>query len=294
MEQGMPDTPSSTDFVRRFLFEDLDIRGAVVRLGPAWARMQANRGYPAAVARMLGEMTAVTMLIGVNLKQQGRLTIQAQGHGPVSLLVLDATHDLAFRGMARCGEVAENSTVPELLGDGRLTLTLQTDAGVQPYQSVVPLHGDTIAAVFEHYLMQSEQQPARLWLSASPEAAVGLFLQKLPGADARDPDGWGRLEQLAATVSVCELETLPIADLLPRVFPEETVRLFKPRAVRYECPKDWDKVRNVLRSLGRDELDGILAERGEVVVRDDICNHEYRLDADAVARLFDGPPPTLH
>ncbi|MGB0126466.1 MAG: Hsp33 family molecular chaperone HslO [Rhodocyclaceae bacterium] len=290
----MPETPSSTDFVRRFLFEDLDIRGAVVRLGPAWRKMQEGRGYAAAVARMLGEMTAVTLLIGANLKQPSRLTIQAQGHGPVSLLVIDITQELTFRGMARCGEVAESRSVPELLGDGRLTLTLQTDAGVQPYQSMVPLQGDTIGAVFEHYLAQSEQQPARLWLFASADAAVGLFLQKLPGADTRDADGWSRLEQLASTISAHELETLPVADLLLRVFPEETVRLFKPRAVRYECPKDWDKVRNMLRSLGREELDSVLAERGEVVVRDDICNHEYRFDAEAVARLFDSSASTVH
>ena len=282
------------DLVRRFLFEELDIRGAIVRLGPAWREMHAGRGYPDVVRRLLGEMTAVALLIGVNLKQPGRLTFQVQGHGPVSLMVVDCTRELAFRGMAQFADVPEHGDVPTLLGDGRLALTLQNEATVRPYQSLVPLTGNSIAAIFEHYLAQSEQQPARLWLFASEDAASGLFLQKLPQADARDPDGWARVEQLAATIRAAEIEQLAVADLLLRVFPEEAVRLFKPKAVHYECPEDWDKVRNMLRSLGAEEVNSIIEERGEVVVHDDICNHEYRFDAGAIAALFDQPKGPLH
>lgn len=290
----MSATRPSTDFVRRFLFEELDVRGAVTRLGPAWCEMLRGRDYPLDVRRLLGEMTAVTLLIGANLKQRGRLSFQVQGHGPVSLLVIDCTQDLAFRGMASFGELSGVDTLPGLLGDGRLTLTLQSDAASRPYQSVVPLAGNTIAAVFEHYLAQSEQQPARLWLFASAQNAVGLFLQRLSGADLRDADGWPRVQQLAATVHAAELESLPIADLLMRLFPDEALRLFKPVPVRYECPENWDKVRNMLRALGRAEVEAILSEHGEVVVHDDICNYEYRFDRQAVAHLFDGAQSSTH
>lgn len=290
----MSDPEIRNDVVRRFLFEELDVRGAIVRLGPAWREMQAGRSYPEAVRRLLGEMTAVALLIGANLKQPGRLTFQIQGHGPVSLMVVDCTRDLAFRGMAQFAELPEQASVPALVGDGRLALTLQNEATVRPYQSLVPLAGETIAAVFEHYLAQSEQQPARLWLFASEQAASGLFLQKLPQADARDPDGWTRVEQLAGTVRAAEIEQLAVADLLLRVFPDEAVRLFKPRPVHYECPEDWDKVRNMLRSLGADEVNGIVREHGEVVVHDDICNHEYRFDPASIAALFEEPKDTLH
>ena len=290
----MSDVLPGADFVRRFLFDELDIRGAVIRLGPAWREMTRGRNYPEPVQRLLGEMTAVTLLIGANLKQRGRLSFQVQGHGPVSLLVIDCTQDLAFRGMASYGDLSGTDTLPGMLGDGRLTLTLQADAAAHPYQSVVPLVGNTIADVFEHYLAQSEQQPARLWLFASARSAVGLFLQRLPGADARDTDGWTRVQQLAGTVRAAELERLPVADLLTRLFPDETLRLFKPAPVRYECPENWDKVRNMLRSLGRAEVEAILSEQGEVVVHDDICNFEYRFDRQAVAHLFDGAQPAIH
>jgi molecular chaperone Hsp33 len=280
--------------VRRFLFEDLEIRGALVRLRGAWRSMQQGRGYPAPVARLLGELTAVTALIGCNLKQPGRLTVQVQGHGPVSLLVIDCSAALKIRGMARHAEAIEDAPVPALLGDGKLAITLQSDHAPRPYQSIVPLDGESVAAIFEHFLEQSEQQPALLWLSADAQAAAGLFLQRLPEADARDPDGWSRITLLAGTVRPEELRDLPATALLTRLFPEETLRVFQPRAVDYDCPENWRKVHDMLRSLGREELDSVLQERGEIVVHDDICNHTYRLDRAAVEALFDAggePPP---
>jgi molecular chaperone Hsp33 len=175
-----------------------------------------------------------------------------------------------------------------LFGDGRLSLILQSESAREPWQSLVPVAGDSIAAVFEHYLAQSEQQPARLWLAADEQFACGLFLQKLPGADTRDADGWSRIEQLAATVTPQEMQALPVETLLGRLFPEETLRLFQPNPVAYDCPEDRMKVGEMLRSLGRPEVEAILAEQGEIVVHDDICNREYRFDASDLDEIF--PP----
>ncbi len=273
------------DYVRRFLFEDLDIRGALVSLGNAWHEMRAGRDDPPAVDMLLGELTAVTTLIAGNLKAPGRLTFQLQGHGDLSLLLVDCDEQLRIRGTARTKVgVGVTAGFRELLGDGQLVLTLQTQHGA-PYQSVVPLAGDSLAAVFEHYLAQSEQQPARLFLTASESFAGGLFLQKLPDADAKDPDGWNRIEFLAATLKPAELMD-PAANLLMRLFPEENIRLFDPRPVRYHCPKDEEKVLAMLKSLGREEVVAAIAEQGELVIEDDICRQRYHYGADIVARLF--------
>ena len=156
----------------------------------------------------------------------------------------------------------------------------------QPYQSHVPLQGETLTAVFEHYLAQSEQLPTRLWLAANQETAAGLFLQALPGAVARDADGWNRLQILADTLRSEELLELGAIKLIERLFPEEDVRVYDPRPVRYYCPYDPAKIHSMLRGVGRAECEAILAEHGEIRVHDDICNHEYVLDAVAVAALF--------
>lgn len=277
----------SQNFVRPFLFENLDIRGAFVRLTDCWRDMQAGRAYAPAVARLLGEMSAVTVLIAANLKQPGRMTFQLKGQGPVELLVLDCDEQLHLRGMARAPDVVENRPAPELLGDGQLALSLDVAGLEVPYQSLVPLDGDTIAAIFQHYLERSEQQPARLFLTADHDAAAGLFLQKLPLADQRDPDGWNRIQILAETVRSDELARLSAVNLIGRLFPEEDVRLFDPRLVTHHCPEDWAKVGGMLRAVGRAECEAILKEQGEVHIHDEICNRHYRFDAAMVAALFD-------
>ncbi len=290
----------STSFVRSFLLEELDIRGAVVQLVDVWQALQAGRDYPPAVARLLGEMSAVLAVMAGNLKQAGRLTLQIQGHGPVNLLVVDCTEALNMRGYAQAeGPVPAAGDLSELVGDGTLQLTLDVDGLDQPYRSLVPLEGDSIAATFEHYLEQSEQQPAALWLACSHDAAAALFLQKLPGADVRDPDGWSRVQHLAQTVRDEELLSLPPEELLGRLFAEETVRLFAPRPLIHHWPADRGKVVRMLQGLGEAEVRRILAEHGEVHVRDDLSNHDYRFDAAEIDAIFaEGPdldtPPTLH
>lgn len=279
--------------VRRFLFEHLDIRGAVVHLGDTWRCMQEGRNYQPTVAQLLGELAAVTALIGAQLKQPGRLTFQLRGGGPIQLLVMDCDEQLRMRGMARSNPVVLPAPAPELLGahqGGQLMLSLDLPSARVPYQSYVPLVGDHMSAIFEHYLEQSEQQPSRLFLTASSQAAVCLFLQKMPEADQRDPDGWQRITQLAATVKTRELLELDAEALLSRLFHEEVeahgVRLYEPRPVAYHCPENRAKVADMIRGLGRADAETILAEHGEIVIADEICNREYRFSAEDVAALF--------
>lgn len=278
--------------IHRFLFEDLDIRGAIVHLGECWQQMQAGRNYAPAVATLLGEMAAVTALLAAQAKQESRLTFQLRSDGPISLLIMDCNAELQMRGMARAAHDVGTTSASELLGaqaGGQLVLTLDLPLAREPYQSIVPLVGDSIAAIFEHYLEKSEQQPSRLFLSAGPQAAACLFLQKMPQADLHDADGWNRISQLAASVKSEELQALDAATLLTRLFHEETVRLYEPRTVVYHCPEDREKIRGMILSLGREEAEHILAEHGEIVVQDEICNRTYRFMADEIAELFARP-----
>jgi molecular chaperone Hsp33 len=276
-----------TDYVQRFLFENLDIRGRLVCLTGAWQRMLDGRGYPEDIVSLLGRTTALNVLLGANQKGAGRVTLQVQGTGPVKLLVSDCTAELRIRGMAHY----ERDDIPQdsersLLGDGRLSVTLEDLKSGKFYQSLVPLEGETMEQIFTHYLAQSEQLSAYLRLCADDGALAGLLLEKLPNADLRDPDGWNRVTHFANTLTLEETRDAQPYDLLTRVFPEELMRVFRLYAVEYHCPYDEDKVKDMLRGLGRQEVESILAERGEVVITNEMCNHEYRFDAAAVARLF--------
>ncbi len=288
--------------IRRFMLENLDIRGAFVRLDDVWQCLQQGRDYPPAVAELLGQMCAVTTVIAGNLKQPGRLSFQLQGQGPVSLLVVDCTERLNIRAMARSGDTTDIHGLCDLLGDGRMQLSLDAPGMREPYVSLVPLQGENIAEVFEHYLQQSEQQPSGLWLACSSDCASALFLQKLPGADALDVDGWDRIHSLASTVRRDELLELDVEILLTRLFNEEDVRLFDERAVTHHWPKDPARIQSMLRSLGEEEVRSILAEHGEVMIHDELSNHSYHFDTNDIDALFaknqsdDTPssPPTLH
>lgn len=276
-----------TDYVQRFLFEELDIRGRLVCLTQAWQRMLDGRDYPEDIASLLGHTTALNVLLGANRKGSGRVTLQVQGSGPVRLLVADCTSELRIRGMASFDKPQSNPpSERSLLGDGRLSVTLEDIKSGRLYQSLVPLEGETLEQIFEHYLSQSEQLPAYLRLFADNDALCGLLLEKLPLADRRDPDGWNRITHLASTLRLEETRDAQPYDLLTRVFPEELMRVFRLYAVEYHCPYDEAKVKDMLRGLGRQEVESILAEHGEVVIRNEMCNHEYRFDARAIAELF--------
>jgi molecular chaperone Hsp33 len=279
-----------TDYVQRFLFEELDIRGRLVCLSGAWRRMLEGRGYSDQIASLLGHTVALGVLLGANQKGVSRVTLQVLGSGPVKLLVADCTSELHIRGMAQY-ETGARAAASErgLLGDGRLALTFEDVESGQLYQSLVPLEGETLSEIFEHYLAQSEQIPAFLRLHADGEALCGLLLERLPGAERRDPAGWERVTRLASGLALDGTRDAQPYDVLTRLFPEELMRVFRLYPVEYRCPDDPEKVKGVLRGLGRSEVESILAERGEVVVRNEMCNREYRFDARAVAEIFGEP-----
>ena len=283
--------------VQRFLFDDLDIRGAVVHLGSVWKQLLANRNYPAQVVELLGQMSITTLLLADNLKQPGRLTIQLRGEGPVTLLVIDCDETLNLRCMAQHSDMIEAASLVDLLGKGQLMISLDMPSMREPYQSIVPIVGNNIAEIFEHYLAHSEQLASRFFLTASTSAAGGLFLQKMPSSEERDADGWTRIEALAGTVKPEELLDLTNESLLTRLFNQETVRLFDAQPVTHHVPENREKIGIMLLSLGRDEVYGALKERGAIIIRDDLSNHEYRFDKADIDELFlstPETPPTVH
>ncbi|MBU6260236.1 MAG: Hsp33 family molecular chaperone HslO [Burkholderiales bacterium] len=303
----------------KFLFEGLPVRGMVVRLTDAWVELLARRAglgaHEPAVRALLGEMSVAALLMQANIKFDGALVLQLHGDGPVKLAVAEAQPELTFRATAKVvGAVSEGAGLEALLnvrGQGRCAITLDPrlrKPGQQPYQGVVPLHGDRreplqqLAQVIEHYMLQSEQLDTRLVLAADDRVAAGLLIQRLPlpGAGLRDEDEIGRNEDfnrialLAATLTREELLQLPPRELLRRLFHEETLRLFPSQQPRFACSCSRERVAGMLRGLGREEIEALIAERGEAEVGCDFCGLQYRFDPIDAAGLFqpvrDRPP----
>lgn len=309
--------------LHKFLFEGLPVRGMLVRLTDSWQeilrRRQQAGGYPAAVTELLGEMTAAATLMQANIKFNGALILQVQGDGPVKLAVAEVQPDLALRATANVqGEVAADAPLSHMVNvnnHGRCAITLDPKdrlPGQQPYQGVVPLFGDRheklekLSEVIEHYMLQSEQLDTRLVLAANDQVAAGLLIQRLPlqgesnlsgaGAMARDEDQIGRNEDynriaiLAASLKREELLTLDAETILHRLFWEEDVRRFEPQTgadgPRFACTCSRERVAGMLKSLGREEVESIIAEQGQVEVGCDFCGAQYHFDPVDAAQVF--------
>jgi molecular chaperone Hsp33 len=309
--------------LHKFVFEGLPVRGMLVRLTDAWQDILKRReqagGYPAPVTELLGEMTAAATLMQANIKFNGALILQIMGDGPVKLAVAEVQPDLSLRATATVnGEVAPQAPLSDLVNatnQGKCAITLDPKdrrPGQQPYQGVVPLFGDRheklekLSEVIEHYMLQSEQLDTRLVLAADDRVAAGLLIQRLPlqgeanlsgsGVVRRDEDEIGRNEDynriaiLAASLKRDELLALDADTILRRLFWEEDVRRFEPvtgaAGPRFACSCSRERVSGMLRSLGRDEIESILAEQGQVEVGCDFCGAQYRFDPVDAAQVF--------
>lgn len=276
---------SSRDTLFRFLFEHSPVRGEMVQLDDTWQAVLHRRDYPPAVQALLGEFMAAAALLSATIKFDGALTIQAQGDGPVSLLVIECTSDHAMRATAKWHEPLNVETVPELIGPGKLVITIDPGPGKERYQGIVALQGDSVAKVLEGYLKQSEQLATHLWLAADDRRACGLMIQKLPGQEA-DNDAWETAEQLSATITRDEMLTVEASDMIYRLFHAENVRLFDGEPMRFACSCSRERVIDALRTIGYDEAHSVLEERGAVEVDCEFCGEQYRFDAVDLEQVF--------
>ena len=311
------------DQLLKFLFEGLPVRGMLVRLDSSWRELLSRRAsvsdgghaFAPPVRALLGEMAAAGVLMQGNLKFNGALILQMQGDGPVRLAVAETQPDLSFRVTAKVvGSVADDAQLEAMLnvgGQGRCAITLDPLdrlPGQTPYQGVVPLHGDQreplqkLSEVLEHYMLQSEQLDTCLLLAANDEVAAGLLIQRLPVTGAAnlagdllvraDEDHIGRNEDykrialLAATLTADELLTLQPAQVMHRLFWQETLRVFEPLTPRFACRCSRERVAGMLRGLGADEVGSLIEERGEAEVGCDFCGRVYRFDPVDVGELF--------
>ena len=290
-----------TDTLQKFMFDNTPVRGELVEIADTWREILSRRDYPRAVRSLLGEMLSAAALLSANLKFNGALVMQIHGDGPLSLLVVECDADLQMRATAKLVEgavVADDATLTELVnrgGNGRFAITLDPKdklPGQQAYQGIVPLDGGSVAVVIENYMMRSEQLDTRMWLAADDQVSRGLLLQKLPGvggihAPTEDAlEAWDRTVMLASTLRPDELLSTDIQTVMRRLFWEETIRVFDPLHPSFHCSCNRERVGNMLKMLGQEEIDSAIAELGHLGIDCDFCGQHYDFDKVDCAQLF--------
>src|SRR5947208_10998898 len=86
-----PAATSADDTIMPFQVEALDLRGRIVRFGPAIDTILSRHQYPVPVAKLLGEATVLAVLLGSTLKFEGRFILQTHSDGPVRMMVINYT-----------------------------------------------------------------------------------------------------------------------------------------------------------------------------------------------------------
>ncbi|MEZ2742785.1 Hsp33 family molecular chaperone HslO [Paenalcaligenes hominis] len=290
-----------TDQLNKYLFADQLTRAQTVELQQTWQTGLEHQHYPESVRNLLGELAAAAVLLAGNLKLDGSLVLQAQGDGPIALMVVECTSQFEIRATATLREdavIPEDATLQTLLNtydNGRFIVVLEPKPGtdMQPYQGIVPLQGDNLAEVLENYMKHSEQLDTKIFLAADAHKANGLLLQRLPGTggsiegtEAPEEPSWERAQQLAQTIKNEELLELPAAELIHRLFWQEDLLQLEPTALQWHCPCTRERVADMLQMLGREEIESILTEQEYIEVACNFCGKPYQFDAVDSAQLF--------
>lgn len=274
------------DSLQRFVFEHNAIRGEIVHLDATWRAVLERREYPEPVRLLLGEAMAAAALLAATIKLAGRLVMQIQGPGPIELLVVECTSDHTMRAMAKWKGDMPLGPLPAMIGDGRLSIILDPTEGRERYQGIVQLVGNTMAEALENYFATSEQLQTRLWLATDLSRAAGMLLQRLPTDGMIDPETWSRAVHLGSTITRDELLALPARTIIHRLFHEEDIRVFDSVPYGFRCSCSRDRVSDLLRMLGPNEVESILQEQGTVELTCEFCAQQYRFDSVDTRQLF--------
>jgi molecular chaperone Hsp33 len=302
------------DIVLPFAVEPLSTRGRVVRLGPAIDAILKRHAYPSAVARIVGEAAALTVLLGSALKIEGSFQLQTKTDGPLNMLIVDFDAPSNLRALARfdsekVAAASEQARSGDLLGEGHLAFTVDPGAGLSRYQGIIPLDGQGLEAAAHQYFQRSEQIPTLVRLAVgevvTPDAvhwrAGGLMAQYLPDSPERrrqadlDPgdapegtprdvvaedDAWTETRALVGTVQDHELvdPTVSSERLLYRLFHERGVRVFKQGDLRDACRCSRERIEAMLRSFSPEERRDMDGDDGKIGVTCEFCSTKRVFD----------------
>jgi len=294
-------TLENFDMAQTFQLDGLDVRGRLVRLGPALDEVLNAHGYPDVVADMLAQTLVLGATLASALKYDGLFTLQVQSDGPISLLVADLTSDGELRGYARYDDervaqaaLEKGAVVPRLLGNGHLAFTVDQGDDMERYQGVVALEGATLAACAQTYFRDSEQLETVIFLGSetgsSGNTAGAVMVQRMP-KDANDDgdtaeEDWRRVVVLLASLKLEELldPTLEIEQILYRLYHEDGIRAFDPKGLTHKCRCSREKVVTTIKSFPRDE---VVNDEGSAHVNCEFCTTDYDFSPADLDEIYD-------
>ena len=300
-----PSNFQRNDFVAGFTPQGLPVRGRVIKLGRGTLSPILKRhAYPDHLAEILGEALMLSALVGSGMKFEGKVLAQAEGDGPVSMMVGEYTKSGGLRAYAKheperwawLNKVnkGEKPHMPQLFGPmGRLGMIIVHDnPDMQPYQGIVPLAKGSLSACAQEYFIRSEQVDTRLRMVVSKDEAGewhggGMMIQRIAPDDARGDteEGWRQAEAYFSTLSDEELidPALPSNELLYRLFHEVGVTMDEtPQYLSDECSCSRERLVGTLKGMADESLREMVEPDGTLKVDCQFCSRSYTIPIEDV------------
>lgn len=285
---------SNKNIVSPFIVEDLNIRGRIAQLNNTIDNIICRHNYPQEVSHLIAQITTLAALLGSNLKNHERFSIQIRSTGAIKLLIADFTVPNGVRSYAKFNE--EELDSKNLLGQGTISFIINEPSSTPLYQAIVALDGDSIAEIAEKYYEQSEQIPTKIKLFSAlfinnktkkqQYRAGGFLIQNLPSNDAQgklsynNKDNWNEAKVLVQTITEDELldhENISSNTLLFRLFHQYTVRIFEPIEILDVCSCNKQRIEEVIKSFNDEEI-AASSENGNIKVTCQFCSKNYYID----------------
>lgn len=279
------------DYILPFTFEDLSIRGKLIRLDNSYNDIIKSKNYPSQVNKLLAELLIIAVYLGSSLKTEGSVAIQLQTQGFLKLLFVECRSNLNIRGIAKFSSQIEGMGKGEEIftcGDlrtAKLAITITSDKTNYTYQSLVPVNSIELSEVFRSFISQSEQIETALEIKYETNSITGLFLQILPESDHnalidREPLA---LKALISDSKNWNFNTTDIAemsgfDILMSIFPLQELRVYEPCYIQMKCSCNRKKIEELISVLGRQDAEKLLVEQGSIKVTCEMCGETQEFD----------------
>ena len=284
-----------------FLIDNGVFVGRICRLENVLKTIIDKHGYMKNVSASLAEVTALGVLLANALKFEGLFTLQLQGKGPVSTIVVDVTSNGKIRACANYDKErlekafalrkneGEIEATPHLLGNGTLAFTL--DDGKSDYhQGIVDLQGKTLEECALRYFRKSEQIETMLKLfidipsdDSKSWFAGGIILQRVPelggkNIDVKDlPELRNEAEVLMKSLTKEELfdKNLSLNEILYRLYHANNVTVTKTNNYEFCCRCSREKLLNTLRGFSEQDLSSMVDDNNKITAKCGFCSENY-------------------
>ena len=259
---------------------------------------QIHGTTPNATAAFGRALTAASMMGNMQKVENGSMTLQIKGGGPIGSIVCVSDPTGNVRGYVYEPKVPLVEKYPGKLDVGATvgtdgTLTVIRDLQMkEPYVGAIPLVSGEIGDDVTAYFAQSEQTPTACALGVlidtdqSVKVAGGYLLQLLPGAPDEVIDAVeAGIKRAGAVTAMLEKGMTP-EDILGQVLGDLGVVFMETTEVTYKCYCDRQRVVSALISLGKEELTQIMEEGKAFPVECQFCDELYTFTPEDIRQLL--------